>query len=179
MPQMIYSVAAILLLGVSFFHVNQKVHGTDNRLLFSELTTEMTSVGAEILDEMGKRPFDANTVSGLMIPVADLSASPRPAVSTCDPDDPDYQGCATIGHFHGKTATRNRPRVHSGTTYNVPYNVTSIEVEYVTEAPPHTVTTSRTFAKEATIRVSTPALVDGSGDPYEIEMKRVYMYPDL
>ena len=45
MPQMIYSIAAILLLGISFLNVNQKVHGTQERMMFSELTLEMTSVG--------------------------------------------------------------------------------------------------------------------------------------
>ena len=113
MPQMIYSVAAILLLGVAFLNINQKVHGTDERMMFSELTLEMTGVGAEILDEIGKRPFDANTVGGLLIPATALGASASVSPSACDPDDSNYAGCDTIGHFPGKTATRNRTRTRS------------------------------------------------------------------
>ena len=149
-------------------------------MMFSELTVEMTGVGAEILDEIGKQLFDPVTSSGLLVPKSALSTSPYPAASTCDPDDPDYSGCSTIGDFHGKTATRTRTRIHKGTTYSVPYDVTDIVVDYVSETPPHTSTGgARSFAKEVTLNVSTPALVDGNGDPFEIEMSRVYMYPDL
>lgn len=181
---MIYSVAAILLLGVAFLNVNQKIHGTDERIMFSELTVEMTGVGAEILDEIGKELFDPVTSSGLTIPTSDLSTTPYSTASTCDPNDPNYSGCSTIGDFHGKTATRNRTRTHSvngaTTTYTVPYNVTDIAVDYVSEASPHTSTGgAKSFAKEVTLTVSTPALVNGNGDPFEIQMSRVYMYPDL
>lgn len=179
MPQLIYSIAAIFVLGIAFLNVNQKVHGTEDRMMFSEITLEMTSVGAEILDEMGKRPFDANTVSGLIIPASALGPTASVTPSLCDPNDSDYANCDTIGHFHGKTATRNRTRTHSGTAYTVPYNVTSIAVQYVSETAPHTVSGTPTFAKEATIRIETPVLVDASGNPFGFEMRRVYTYPDL
>lgn len=179
MPQMIYSVAAIFLLGISFLNVNRKVHGTQERMMFSELALEMTSVGAELLDEIGKYPFDNGTISGLTTTTDSLSTTF--GGGTCNPDDPDFGGCSTISDFHGKTATRSETRVHGGTTYTVPYNVTAISVAYVGEASPHAPSPSnaRTFAKEVTLTVSTPALLDGNGDPIEIEMSRVYMYPDL
>ena len=184
MPQMIYSVAAILLLGVAFLNINRKVHGTDERLTFSELTVEMTGVGAEILDEIGKHPFDdVVAASNIVVARGDLSATAGDAASVCDPDDPDYAGCLTIGDFDGKTATRNRTRTHSlngtPTTYTVAYSVTSIDVEYVSEAPPHAVTAAPTFAKEVTIHVETPALLLSDGTNFGFDMRRIYTYPDL
>lgn len=179
MPQMIYSVAAILLLGVAFFNINHKVHGTEERMMFSEITMEMTGVGAEILDEIGKRPFDANTVGGLIIPASALGGTAHVNPSNCDPNDSNYSGCDTIGHFDGKTATRTRSRTHNGTAYAIPYTVSSIDIQYVSETPPHTVSGVPTFAKEATIRVETPALLDANGNAFGFEMRRVYTYPDL
>ena len=179
MPQLIYSIAAIFVLGIAFLNINQKAHGTEERMMFSEIALETTGVGAEVLDEIGKRPFDANTVSGLVIPAAALSPTAHVAVSVCDPDDPNYTGCDTIGHFHGKTATRNRTRTHDGTAFAVPYEVTAIDVQYVSETPPHTVSATPTFAKEVTIDVEAPAIVDGNGDPFSFKMRRVYTYPDL
>ena len=180
MPQMIYSVAAILLLGVAFLNINLKVHGSEERMMFSEQTVEMTGVGAEILDEIGKHAFDpVVAASSVVIAPSDLSSTAGNAASTCDPNDANYAGCTTIGDFDGKTATRTRTRTHGNATYTIPFNVTSIAVEYVDEAPPHAASLTPTFAKEVTIRIETPVLLDANGAPFGFEMKRIYTYPDL
>lgn len=180
MVQVLYSIAAIMLLGITVLNINTKIHGTQDRLMFNELALDMTSVGAEVLNEIGKHPFDPGTISEFVVPRDSLSNDADWGSSGCDPDN-SYQSCFTVSDFHQKTAERTRSRVQSGTPVDITYNVTEIEVKYVSETPPHTPVTSgtRTFAKEVTLKVSTPVLVNADGEPFEITMSRVYMYPNI
>lgn len=179
MAQLIYSITAIFVLGIAFLNVNQKVLGSQDRMMFSEIALEMTSIGTELLDEIGKYPFDTGTTSGLAVAPTDLSDGTAWGTGACDPDHPDFEGCVTISDFHTKTASRTETRVYKGVTTSVPYTIPSISVAYVSETAPHDPSASATFAKEVTIVVETPALIDYNGDPVSIEMSRVYMYPDL
>lgn len=181
MVQILYSIAAILLLGMSVLNINVKIHGTQERLMFNELALGMTSVGAEMLNEIGKHDFDPGTISGMMVSTDSLSYSSAFGSGSCNPDA-NFDSCFTVSDFHGKAASRTITRVHSGTPYTVTYEVTDIDVQYVSETAPHTPVanaTDRTFAKEVTLTISTPVLVDGNGDPFEVTMSRVFMYPNI
>ena len=178
MVQILYTVTAIFVLGITVLTLNVKIHGSQERMMFSELAQEMTSVGAELLNEIGKADYDPNTIFGEVLPRASLSVESGWGSGLCAPDNK-FSGCFVINDFHGKTATRSITRTHKNTTYTVDYNVTDLEVHYVTEAAPHTASPTQTYAKEVTLNISTPALVDASGDPIEIPMSRVYTYPNF
>jgi hypothetical protein len=194
MAQTLYSVTALLLLGISFFNVNQKVHGNQERLMFSELALEMTSVGAEMLNEIGKYSYDPAAISTVSGTTLNDRAALRGAstfgtgVPACAPDPASqFSGCVVINDFHGKTTRRSITRAYGGATHTIDYDVTDIRIRYVEEAPPHRPCSAtgascpasgKTFAKEATVTVSTPALVNGAGAPIAIRMSRVYLYPN-
>ena len=176
MVQVIYTITAILILGFTVLSLNLQIHGTQQRMMFSELAQEMTSVGAEVLNEISKHDYDPNTIFGEVLARNALSPEGSWGSGSCNPDNR-FAGCFVINDFHGKTATRTITRTHDGTAYTVDYNVSDLEVHYVTEAAPHTASGTQTYAKEVTLNVSTPALVDAAGDPIEIPMSRVYTYP--
>ena len=176
MVQILYTIIAIFVLGITVLTLNVKIHGTQDRMMFSELSIEMTSVGAELLNEIGKHDYDPNTIFGEVLPRAALSPEGTWGSGSCNPDAK-FQGCFVINDFHGKTAERTVMRTHKGTDYDVVYNVTDLEVHYVTEASPYTASGTQTYAKEVSLNISTPALVDGTGTPITIPMSRVYTYP--
>ena len=176
MAQILYTLVAIMLLGVTVLNINVKIHDTQDDMMFSELTLQMTSVGAELLNEIGMKEFDPGTISEYAVPRESLSPEASFGNAPCDPDN-NFADCDTVSDFHGKTATRTLTRVHNGVTYAVTYNVSNITVIYVSEASPYTPSADPTFAKEVTLTVSTPTLVDGNGNPIEMTMARVYTYP--
>ena len=178
MVQILYTVTAIFVLGITVLTLNVRIHGTQQRMMFSELAQEMTSVGAELLNEIGKAEYDPNTIFGEVLPRAALSAEGTWGSGSCDPDNR-FASCFVINDFHGKTATRSITRTHDGAPVTVEYNVSDLEVHYVTESAPHTASATQTYAKEVTLNISTPALVDANGDPIEIPMSRVYTYPNF
>jgi hypothetical protein len=183
MVQLIYSICAIMLLGSAFLNVNLKVHGAEERMMFSELALGVTSVGTELLNEIGKAEFDPGTISGLLVVTDSLRFADTFGGGSCDPDL-DYLSCFTINDFHGKTATRRLLRVHAGATHEVVYDVTDITVEYVSETPPHVPPASppsgyRTFAKRVTLTISSPTLLGSDNQPLAFGMSRVYMYPNF
>lgn len=180
MVQILYTLTAIFILGITVLTLNVKIHGTQERIMFSELSLEMTEVGAEILNEIGKHDYDPNTIFGEVLPRSSLSPEGSWGGGFCNPNAR-FSGCFVINDFNGKTAERTVTRTHKGTSYDVVYNVTDIAVHYVTEDAPHTPSPGKaqTYAKEVTLKVSTPALVDGTGAPIEIPMARVYTYPSF
>ena len=72
MVQVLYSIAAIMLLGITVLNINVKIHGTEERMMLSELSLEMTSIGAEILNEIGRLEYDQSATFGQVLPVASL-----------------------------------------------------------------------------------------------------------
>ena len=186
MVQILYSIAAIMLLGITVLNINVKIHGTEERMMLSELSLEMTSIGAEILNEAARMEYDQGATFGLVLDVDSLETTTAWGTGSCDPDA-SFSGCFTINNLQGKTATRSLSRVYEGTTYDVTYDVSPIQVCYAAVAPPHACAGesggppagARTYAKKVSFNVSTPVLVDANGDPYEIPMSRVYMYPSF
>lgn len=179
MVQVLYSIAAIMLLGITVLNINTKIHGTQDRLMFNELALQMTSVGAEMLNEIGKNDFDPSTIFGEVLPRNQLSPDDGTWGSgTCNPDN-NFSGCFVINDFHGKTAERTLTRVQGGVSVDITYNVTDITVEYVAETSPYAPSGTQTYAKKVTLNVSTPVLVDADGAPFEVPMSRIYMYPNF
>ena len=152
-------------------------------MLFNELALEMTSVGSEMLNEIGKYSYDPIALVTINGVTMDNRDALRPAASfgtdaECDPTPASqFAGCIVINDFHNTTTTRSITRTHNGNTYTVDYNL-SVEIRYVEEAAPFAPSANKTFAKEALVTVSTPVLVDGAGDPIEVVMSRVYLYPN-
>jgi hypothetical protein len=176
MVQILYTIAAIMILAVVSLTINLRIHSTGERLMFNELTLEMTGVATELLDQIGRREFDAGTISGLMVPVDSLTPATNFGTGMCEPDQ-QYSGCFTISDFHNRTATRIRSRQHAGQLREIEYNVTDIQVLYVDQNPPHDESTTPTFAKEVTLTISTPAMETASGGAIEVRISRIFMYP--
>jgi hypothetical protein len=186
MAQMLYTIAAIMILAVVVMMMNVKIHNTNDRMMFSELSLDMTGVGNEILDHIETMHFNQGTISCMVVPVEELSTTF--GTDACDPDDENaecaacnpnanYADCFTVGDFHGAEATRIRSRVFAGEVVQTTYRVSDIRVEFVAEDAPHAVSASPTFAKRVRLNVSTPVLVDASGNEIAIEMARIYTHP--
>jgi hypothetical protein len=185
MVQIIYTIAAVMILSVLVVNVNVSIHGNQERMMFNELALEVTSVGAEMLNEIGKYSYDPVALASVYgFTLEDRNALRDASMfgvgSLCDPNPASgFFGCIVINDFHGKTATRSVTRRKDGVDYTVDYDITDIRIRYVAEAPPHAYTdNSKSFAKEATITIAIPALVDGSGNPIEFTMSRVFQYPN-
>jgi len=188
MVQVLYCIIAMMLLAVSMLNVNVKIHGNQGRMMANELSLGMTSVGAEVLNELAKYPYDPVALPITASPVLGNPNALRDANTfgldpdgdpvACDPDA-SFSACQYLIDFHGKTFTRTQTRTFQGTTHTVTYNAT-VNIEYVTNTAPHTPTTSKTFARRAVVTVSTPSLyLSDPTDLLKVSMSRVYTYPNL
>jgi len=184
MAQMIYAICALMIVMLLALMATRVTHGESQKMMLGEISSAVTGVGAELLDEIARYPYDpvalSSTTAGTLNNRNALrEASTFGTGSPCNPNT-NFSGCLFINDFHGKTATRVRPRLYRGTTSNVTYNVSAIQVRYVAEAPPHAPVTgtTKTFAKEVAVTVSSPELVVG-GAPLQVTMRRIYTYPNL
>jgi hypothetical protein len=176
MAQMIYMVAAIMILASVVLNVNIRMHSTEDRLMFGELAMDMTGVGNEMFEHIAAMEFDPGTISRMAVPTDSLREEANFGSEVCEPDN-GYQGCFTVSDFHGRSATRAKQRQRNNVTYDVEYNISGIVVRYVDEDPPHAPANTQTFAKEVTLTISSPLVADANGNPLEITMSRTYMYP--
>lgn len=184
MIQTVYALLAIMLIGLVTLSFSRGIHSNEQEMMLNELASEMTSVGSEILNEVGRYPYDPVA----LVVTTDHVLNTRGALrlestfgtgSTCNPNT-QYSGCLFINDFHGKTATRVRQRIYNGVTHDITYTVESIVVRYVSESTPHTPTGTKTFAKEVVVTVSCPLVYLGSPDtPLKVQMSRVYTYPNI
>lgn len=172
MPQTLFALLAIMILGLFSMQANRSVFGTEQKMILNEVATQATGVGIEILEEIGSKGYDEAIPPGMVLPEAqiDLLATTFCAGACgCDPNVPEDVACDFINAFDGKTATR----VRDDLTYTV-----TITVNYVEDADPSVISADPTFSKRVDLSITNPLLyVGGPDNPLTFTMSRVYTHP--
>ncbi|MFW5973179.1 MAG: hypothetical protein ACOCTG_04240 [Bacteroidota bacterium] len=173
MPQTLFSLLAIMLLGLFSLQANRSMFGNEQKMILNEVATQATGVGIELLEEIGSYPYDPATL-GVVLEDSEkglLAETFCNGTCACDPDSPFYNGCLVINDFDGKTATR----VRDDLTYSV-----DIDVVYVSESDPSVTSSLPTFSKRVDLKITSPLLYMGSPDnPLTFRMSRVYTHPTV
>lgn len=169
---LIYAVLSILLVGLFSMNMFRSMHHVQNKMVVNEVVTELTGAGYDVLEFIGRRPFDENTdeskITPLTYPVINGTNQLTAKV--------DFEGCTAlavsnpacddIDDFDGLTVTVGV----DGFQYEI-----SIAVNYVDPLNPDTPAAGKTFAKEVALTITNPYLLVG-GQPLEVKLKRVYTY---
>lgn len=137
--QSLYAIGAMLILSLIVLRMNNTILTTDEIVLDSKLGVLGTSIGTSIIEEASKLPFDENTKSDPVLNVSSLTTFPFVReVSTVYDDFDDY-------HNHTQTDT----------IYSIPFN-SRCTVNYINAGDLNGTTTSKTWHKKLTIRITTP-----------------------
>jgi hypothetical protein len=169
---LIYAILAILLVGLFSMNMHRSMHHTQNSMVVNEVVTQLTGAGYDVLDLIGRQPFDENTDeskqtpltypvignTGQLTPKADFGGCTALAVWT--------SGCDDLDDFDGLTIEVDV----DGFQYE-----TSIAVGYVDPLDPDSPSGGNSYAKEVTLTISNPYLLIG-GQPMEVDLSRVYTY---
>jgi hypothetical protein len=174
--QVIYAFIAILLLALLSLTLQRGIHSTERRQIVNEYSTQLVGVGIDVLEHIGRKPFDYEvdtTRADFSIwrddfPYAtdptDLTSSASAEFGNCG----DFYVCDDIDDFHGLTFTRTV----DGFDYTV-----SVFVEYVSESSPDVKPAVQTFSKEVRLEISSSGLyLSSPSEPLTIVLARVFAY---
>lgn len=169
---LITAVLSVLLVGLFSTNMFRSMHRTQNKMVLNEVVTALTGAGYDVMELIGRLPFDENTdeskITPLTYPVvtgtnqitAKANFGGCAALAVSNPS------CDDIDDFDGLIVTVDA----DGFEYEV-----SIDVRYVDPLNPDTPAAGITFAKEVALTISNPYLLVG-GQPLEVELKRVFTY---
>lgn len=140
--QSLFAIGALILLSLNIMNVNTRILGTDKVALNSKIGVLATSIGTSIIEEASKLPFDENTITKPVYSKFSLTPSANLGNTTEIPgvidDFDDYNGY-----------------IQKDTIFTIPFN-SVCKVEYINTSNPDGSTTSQTWHKKLTIRISTP-----------------------
>lgn len=171
MAQYIYLVLAILVLGVLGATVNRSVATDQTRQTLTETETLVTTVGTEMLDEVGRAWFDRYMFVNQAIKAEGCG---RP--TTAEKGKLAAYGAfvtttrATVEGFHGLDTTV----VRGGFDYRLHLRVRYVPDDRAKSAEEDTLTT-QSFAKEVVLRVTNPYFEVG-GQSLTLTMARTYTF---
>lgn len=123
-----------------------------------EIQSLAVSVGQDVLDFIGAKPFDAATIAGTVTDASALTPSPFTTGG-------DYETAQDIDDFH-----QIDPYTYVSEVQDIAYTL-NIEVHYVEDEDPSTESSVQTFSKEVVITLSNPDMLN------DIQLSRVYTYP--
>lgn len=194
MAQLIYSILALLLIMFLSMNTQRGIMGTAEDQAFNEVTTQMTGVGTEVLERIGRAHFDQyNWLWGIGPTPTTVLAMEQRRQNLCGRLDEDqtsllatigsstcayYGNCAFIEGFHNlPDTTLNRG--------DFDFNVGSFQVAYVdptdfTSPPPGPPgpPPPKSFAKKVTVTVEYPGIYFNN-DPtntLKLTLDRVFTY---
>lgn len=188
MTQLVYCILAILILSVLTMTAQQGIAANLQTQTLTELETQLTGVGTEVLEHIGQTYYDEYTYTyratregpyfcGRVRQDQPQTLADPGAFTACTggaTTSETFRNCPYIEGFDGlATATDTLQRTRSG----FDYAVSDISVQYVdpaTFAPAAT----ETFAKEVSVTVENPYLYVGA-DPtntFKLEVSRVFTY---
>lgn len=166
--QALYGILAMAIVAILSLTVMRASRSTEHSMVLNEVTTQASGVGVDVLEAIGRLPFDSKTDT--------LKVTKIPAVESADEltGPGSFGGCASfsdcedIDDFDGLTTTR----ALDGFEYDV-----EIDVRYVVEASPGTYSGVNTFAKEVRVLITNPYIHFGDpSNPLTVEMRRVFTY---
>lgn len=184
MYQLIYSIIAIVLVGILTLHVMLSMTNTQRRQAVNEIATQMTEIGTEALERIGRTDFDEKSKEKGKTaddwPLIDLdpsSSAPSPTLKSslewgyCAANGIDFwhKACDDLDDFDQLVTQWTREDL-DGITYTV-----EVTVNYVDPNAPTSVVSSPTLAKEVVVEISNPDFTYG-GTPYKVKLSRVFVY---
>ena len=142
------TIGAMALLALASLRFNATL--LENRTTEIENKVYLTafSLADDLIEEIKQKAFDEQTVEWRAIPTDELSAS-----VTFGPQDPGESGVTTfddIDDYHGYQKAVSLPHVEN-------YTVTST-VDYVSAADPDVISSTQTYFKRITVKVTSPYL---------------------
>lgn len=172
MAQTIYGLVALALVSMLALSMHQGTTSTQQRHILNEVTTQVTGVGVEVFDHIGRAgvAFDKFVVdTQTTFPTCGRTTSAdvfTPEASFVPAGS--YASSAYIEGFDGMTDV---PIDRDDIPFLVDIAVTYVDP--VTLAP----SAGPTFAKEVTLTISSPFLFIKTPDtPVEVRMQRVFEY---
>ena len=179
MYQLIYSIIAIVLVGIMTMHVMLSMTSTQRRQAINEISTQMTEIGTEALERIGRTDFDEQTNEDgrdindfpLVQNTSQLTAEGSAEWGVCGTNGYDFwdDRCDDVDDFDDLTSTWTREDL-DGINYTLEFTV-----NYVDPDDPKTVLGSQSYAKEVIVEVSNPYFTYG-GTPYKVKLSRIYAY---
>ena len=171
---LIYAVLAIMLVGVFSMNMHRSMHQAQHKMVLNEVTTELTGAAYDVLEHIGRQPFDENTneqkISPLVYPIItaenQLTQAGGAEWGTCTSLSVTADTCDDLDDFDGVATTV----VVDGFQYDV-----EIDVAYVDPANPNSLPGTRTYAKQVAVTISNTYIRVG-GQPLEVTIKRVFTY---
>src|SRR5690606_29163818 len=112
---------AVMILGIFSLQMNRTIFSGEQKMILNEVAVQATGVGAELLEEIGAKPY-AHGVAERAFSENDINSLPEKGdfcgACGCNPDA-NFNGCSFITDFDGATATRVRNDIE----YNVDIEV--------------------------------------------------------
>ncbi|MBT8400586.1 MAG: hypothetical protein KJO98_08925 [Rhodothermia bacterium] len=170
--QVLYAFIAMLLIALLSLTLQRGVHSTERRQIVNEVATQLVGVGIDVVEYIGRHPFDAQTdttdpvvqAKGFPFVEDPSELTPPGSFGGCA----DYYSCGDIDDFHGMNVAR--------TVDGIDYSV-DIEVEYVDDDSPETASATQTYSKEVRLEIASPHLYVSSRDnPITVVVARVFSY---
>lgn len=183
MSQLIYAILAMALVLILSLNMARGISKTTSGQALNEVGTQLTGVGTEILEQIGRTHFDAHNwqfgESTPTRPYCGRVASDRMfELSDPDPSAPTstmgdcatFSGCRYIEGFEGLSTTVTRGELD--------YEVTVDTVFYVDPNDFATASATQTFAKRVQITVENPFLYvgDDTTNTFSLTLDRVFTY---
>lgn len=192
MAQLIYSILALILVMVISMNTQRSVMGTAEEQALNEVATQMTGVGTEVLERVGRTHFDwYNWQYGVGTSTLGTSAAASETRRTrfcgrLDENEADslatpgsftpcgsYGNCNFIEGFHGLadfTLTRG--------TFE--FNIDTLHVEYVNpdDFTDATWANAKSYAKRVTVTVEYPGIYfnEDPTNTLKLDLDRVFIY---
>jgi hypothetical protein len=168
--QALYGILAMTLIALLSLTVMRAQRATETRIFVNEVATQVTGVGVDILEAIGRMPFDekTDTTKVFTFPAVTNPNQLTPQGSSEWGNKASFAACDDIDDFHGLTVVRN----FDGFNYTV-----TITVRYVNLDTPEIAPGGQTYAKEVLLNISNPSLYVGSPDnPITVPVRRVFTY---
>ncbi len=165
--QVFYALIAMLLLALLSLTLQRGTHSAERRQIVNEMTTQLVGVGIDVVEHIGRQPFDSQTDSNKVATVPPVTnanqLTPKGSFGGCT----DYNSCEDVDDFDGLAITR----IVDGLQFDV-----QIEVNYVDELTPDNQPGYNTFAKEVRLTISSPYLYITKSTPVSVQIARVIAY---
>lgn len=171
MAQYIYLILALLVLGVLGLTVNRAIAGGQTRQVLNETETLVTTVGNEILDDIGQTWFDQYVLEkqgvlpdcGRPTDIETYKLASYGAFVT-------NKGRRWIESYHGLDTTLTR----GGFDYDVALRVRYVAASKVKTSEDDTLAT-QSFAKEVVAEITNPYFTVGD-QPLRLTMARTFTF---
>ncbi len=160
--QMMITAGAIVLLSLVILRVNSNFLNTNSVLLDSKLGVIASSIATSIIEEATGKAFDESTVAGTVESLSSLSTTLGPGTGEVYPNFDDFDDYNNLYKYENTVPAAD-------------FHV-NCEVVYVNDTDLDGKTSSRTWNKKITVRVSSPSMLGQDDIPDTLEMSAIYSY---